>query len=338
MHVRKASTYLKDKLIDADHAHPFESENFIFAHNGTLEFKDVDREKEERFNKMIDSQMFLSILEEEYTKKNNLEEALNSAMSNFYGKFAFLIKVKPTGEFFAVRGNTATLFYANIEILNSKNEVVTSGYVINTERTDLEKNIAIFNNYLLYLKNMHVDVKKTIDGISHISDNTIAKLDENDCSFGGKIVENKKVYPVVVLDNNNGRDRDYNWRSRWSNNYDVTNGKYRYYVDKINEIMENWSVTIQYLDWVFLVTVGKTFLTADKDEYILFFSIADALTEKYLSPEKRGLIHSIWKRCIQGSTERNVYAMNPNLPLPYFMDRTELKNAANIMVEKRIHK
>ena len=40
LHVRKASWINADKLIDEEHTHPFESKNFISAHNGTLELVD----------------------------------------------------------------------------------------------------------------------------------------------------------------------------------------------------------------------------------------------------------------------------------------------------------
>jgi hypothetical protein len=134
-HVRKASFSLTNKLVDDEHAHPFESDNFILAHNGTLVLKDKTIKTPDN---LIDTQIFLNELEREWN--GNIIESLNKAMKKFTGKFAFLIYCKPDDSFYIVRG-LATLFKHDMYIGDEY-----LGFVINTEKDHLDKNIVIFQN------------------------------------------------------------------------------------------------------------------------------------------------------------------------------------------------
>jgi predicted glutamine amidotransferase len=130
-HVRLASTIAgKTKTVTDDQAHPFESENYIFAHNGTLTLKDSKDQYSPKWDKMIDSQVFLEKLEENHSE--DFVESINKTMNLFTGKFAFLIYEKQTRNFYIIRGKTAKLHQSFIK-LDGKD----IGYVINTEMGDL---------------------------------------------------------------------------------------------------------------------------------------------------------------------------------------------------------
>ena len=114
------------------YSHPFESNNFILAHNGALNVRDgIILEK----TSLSDSENFLFVLDKVYEKDNkkDVPKAISNAMKNFHGTFAFLIYEKKTKLFYAVRGKTKTLFTSEITIDNTK------GYVINTEKDSLDQ-------------------------------------------------------------------------------------------------------------------------------------------------------------------------------------------------------
>jgi len=118
--------------VEDKYSHPFESDNFILAHNGALTVKSgVILEN----SSLSDSENFLNVLDKCYEKdkKNNVPKAISNAMKNFNGTFAFLIYEKKTKLFYAVRGKTKTLFTSEIVIDNTK------GYVINTEKDSLDQ-------------------------------------------------------------------------------------------------------------------------------------------------------------------------------------------------------
>ncbi len=138
LHVRAAS---KGIAVEEKNVHPFESKDFVLAHNGTLFDKDEvttwDETKDE--SRPSDSLMFLNELQNQYTKKKGVVEALKEAMALFKGKFAFLIFCKKDNTYYAVRGRTADLHIAYISAVTPEGELSPLGYVINTLETTLEK-------------------------------------------------------------------------------------------------------------------------------------------------------------------------------------------------------
>ena len=122
LHVRQATTgYVKDKILSLDHTHPFEGENYVLAHNGTL-----TPENGEIPQGMMDSQFFHQELEKNWDPDPVV--ALNKTMANFTGKFAFIIYDKITKEFIIARGETADLHYSTL-LLDGED----IGFVVNTE-------------------------------------------------------------------------------------------------------------------------------------------------------------------------------------------------------------
>ena len=128
-HCRDASIGIP---VEDIYSHPFESNNFILAHNGALNVRDgIILEK----TSLSDSENFLFVLDKVYEKDNkkDVPKAISNTMKNFHGTFAFLIYEKKTKLFYAVRGKTKTLFTSEITIDNTK------GYVINTEKDSLDQ-------------------------------------------------------------------------------------------------------------------------------------------------------------------------------------------------------
>lgn len=193
VHVRKSSNYsysfsTKDKTVikkvTKEHSHPFESQSFILAHNGTLRaFAGTRANSLEITNKeKIDTQIFLIRLEEEYQKSRNFIKAINSAMSEFYGKFAFLVFSKDENKFYVVKGATADLYLAEIG----------NGFLINTEFTSLKTSIA------LYLNLVGLD---TIKRIIPIKEESIYEVTEGGLNKVGTVKENFQKIDLSKYEN-----------------------------------------------------------------------------------------------------------------------------------------
>ena len=139
--------------IEDMYAHPFESNNFILAHNGALTIKDGIVLEKPSFS---DSENFLNVLDKCYenSKDKDMVKTIKNAMKNFDGTFAFLIYNKITKLFYAVRGKSKTLFTSEITINNTK------GYVINTEKDSLDQCTSLIKK-LLDLEKVKVDITES---------------------------------------------------------------------------------------------------------------------------------------------------------------------------------
>lgn len=142
--------------------HPFDISDIFQLHNGTLTPNvDKDHVTEEEVEslddknvtvkkkvKRSDSLVFLEHLAVKYFEADgDFVKALNDAMKNFHGKFAFIYYLKNTGERFIVRGKTADLHILYLRESEEENSKVT-GYVINTSKDVLETSVLILSNLL----------------------------------------------------------------------------------------------------------------------------------------------------------------------------------------------
>lgn len=132
-HVRQISVGKVPKVEDS---HPFEKENLILFHNGTLKWK--------AWNNLyngIDSEQFAEVLDEELTTEKDFVKAIKKSYNKFTGKFAFLIFNKIDKKIYVVRGITAKLHIAHFYQISNKDgkEIKTNiGTVINTEYDSLK--------------------------------------------------------------------------------------------------------------------------------------------------------------------------------------------------------
>ncbi len=158
-HVRAAS---KGIPVVVENVHPFQTKDFVLAHNGTLYRKDEkvgvwDADE----SRTSDSLMFLQELQKAYASEKDIPKALNNAMSLFKGKFAFLIYSKVEKAFFAARGKTADLHIAHIK--NEKEEII--GYALNTQKYSLEKALidVSLNYQVVYGERIFWDIENLPD-------------------------------------------------------------------------------------------------------------------------------------------------------------------------------
>ncbi len=129
-HVRSASYKFKD-LVNIENTHPFQVDNIILMHNGTLSTKNEKLEIEDHIDSLWFTQHLASIV-----KGKNLKPShISKAMKEFTGKFAFLIvdMQQPT-KIFVARGKTADLYSTTFK--DGRNRVLAT--VINTSDDNLK--------------------------------------------------------------------------------------------------------------------------------------------------------------------------------------------------------
>lgn len=142
-HVRAATYGIE---VNDENAHPFKSKSFVLMHNGTLILNEESKENKVSDKKHdSDSARFLAFLEDESNKNpdESFEKIFNSAMSNFKGKFAFIIRRIDTSSDFIIRGKTANLF---ISEMREKNKKRIKGYIINTNAETIKAAQLKFKN------------------------------------------------------------------------------------------------------------------------------------------------------------------------------------------------
>lgn len=201
-HVRKASLIKGQKIVSPENSHPFVGERFILAHNGTLDPKEYKMWSE--FPTVeIDTALFASFLEK--NAKQNPDklflDLLKSTYNDFSGKFAFIITDRKTDTNYIIRGFTASLFKYDVEICRKKKdgseEVINTGFVINTEKDDLQAGIILFSNLLQTIYGVYV--KYDDARFSELEKETAFKLSGNTLEKIGEIKETYKTYSTVPV-------------------------------------------------------------------------------------------------------------------------------------------
>lgn len=181
-HVRQASNRLS---IDDKNAHPLETKKLVLAHNGILT---PNKEISDKYKDMIDTEVFLKELDVRYTG-TNMGEALNETMKLFTGPFAFLIYSKMEGTYYAVRGKNRPLHVSNIKM---DDKII--GYMINTDKRDLELGLKLEAN----LFNLGGKSRLTYDEATLLEDNSIYRLHKFNLSKIGTIKENEPVKVILT--------------------------------------------------------------------------------------------------------------------------------------------
>ena len=166
-HVRLSSTVYSKLAPDAKNSHPFESEHYIVAHNGTLE----RQTGKINLPGITDSYDFTLELEKHYQLP--FVKAIQETYKCFCGTFAFIIFEKLTGKYYIVRGNTKHLhkFHINVIMENGSEHNIL---LVNTEE-DTAKAVISTLNYVLSLYdyvNMYI-----IDDPEMLKLNTIYEFD-----------------------------------------------------------------------------------------------------------------------------------------------------------------
>lgn len=159
-HIRLASINVP---VARKYSHPFDINDIHQLHNGTLtpnnEKNHVVDEEVETISpatrvaskskvKRSDSLVFLEYLSLKYHESSgDFIKALNDAMKDFHGKFAFIYYLKGTGERYIVRGKTADLYIIYF-MSGPEDDSPITGYAVNTSKDVLETSVIMLSNLL----------------------------------------------------------------------------------------------------------------------------------------------------------------------------------------------
>jgi hypothetical protein len=277
-HVRMASATNK-KLIATEYCHPFAKENIVLAHNGTLECNNEAYKDETK----IDSQIFLDVLFDEYSKNKNMPESIINAYKNFTGKFAFLITDSLTGRCWAVRGTTAELHISYLDIvtdkLNDEGKFISNrlGYVINTNGVDLSFSLLQFQNTVNLMR-----LGKIVYSEPRILEaNSIFELGKYVVQKTGAI---KESYPIAKVFTQNEF-------SSTQSHYVTSRESVRREESAVMGFINKYSVDFKYIDLLCYLINNKGILQIHVDE---FDKLADYLESKHdvrTTKEWKGLIN-----------------------------------------------
>lgn len=259
-HVRKATYTNNVKTVSEDKSHPFETDKLVLAHNGTLELKSNSEFSKGDYKDLIDSEIFLKVLDSFYDGKVTMLEALEKAYREFNGKFAFLIYSKLTKEFFVARGETAKLHKRSVTIGGK-----SIGFVVNTDKDDLDDAFLLFRNLML-LKGVKIDwVENTVE----LEQNSVFRLDKksNDLVRIGALVETKKYVPATIVATPTVKSNNSNYWDRQKENKVKKEDKV--FLDLFNLCVQ-WKISIKYLDELLWHTIGKPLLSCEEIDIKLF--------------------------------------------------------------------
>jgi predicted glutamine amidotransferase len=335
LHVRKASyVYATQKKVDIEHTHPFETEHLILAHNGTLE--PVTAFPDPEYKEMIDSQIFLSELEKEYVSNSfSLVPSLQNTMKKFTGKFAFLIYEKNSTLFYAARGEIATLHHFPIIIYDKNREVLSEGYILNTEKDSLLSGLVQFSN-LLYVNKLSMNCSMPYKEITILPENSIFLLGDKIENIG-KIEENKKVYYAGTASGNvYNYDDEYSetWWDQRQRNSVIINPPIgetpRTYCAKLTNYVGKWQVSIPYIDIISWRLYDKSLVCLNEDEFKYLLECLDYL-DNFVT---RGVI-KYWNKIKKvNGYDLDFHSRFLELEFPYMLNPVESLEAACDIYEK----
>jgi hypothetical protein len=298
-HVRAAGFTNYIKVISTDKAHPFVSKNFVLFHNGSLERKSKLWNKEDEG--LIDSEIFLNELEEQYKKEKDIVILLQKTMELFNGKFAFIIE--HANHIYVVRGKTAELHTLDITHNGEKIGMIINTGEVSGERAVIEAGcyIKLIGKSVGFSSKFEELEKETI--YEFLPDRSLVKL--------GELKETDRVVASVIrgyTPAGTGTIVDVSSRNIFTS--DTSKRLYDYMVEL--------GLNIEELDKLLFICVGTGILQlvpADLDD--IWFYMEELKKRKNGSGNSKVLWDSI-KTCT-GEFRMDNYA-KIDVQFPYFLE------------------
>lgn len=286
------------KTPSVDHSHPFESEHYVFAHNGTLKFKDEKRNAEYKDKNLIDSQIFLAELEKNYT--GDVVVDLQTTMKSFAGKFAFMIHHKTKDEYFVVRGKTATLFVSHPEIGDKKL------LVVNTEKLTGEAGLLRACSVLGCF-----GIKVIYKDMTILASETIFKLKDFELEVVGELKEEEVVIAHTTY-----------VKSWWEKQEEEkeTEKTYKALIEYLNVTGQS----IFDLDKLCFLITGVGLSQVNEDSYALLLATVEKIMLKFQNSKK--MYRAIWDKIRADNLTATIYKKNPDLQWPYMLNNVQALN------------
>lgn len=323
-HVRLASICHDKKIVCQENAHPFESKDFILAHNGTFDGEVID---DLRFLEKIDSEVFLTVLQEFYDKfpKRKIHKLIKDVYDKYFsGKFALLIYFKPTKRFYVARGKTADLYKIDIFEGESEKKNKKIGFILNTEKIDLERGFRFTSKIL------QIDKKETdffCGEPEELDENTIYIVNSTYLREVGKIIETKKAYGVWENNAHTGTMIPHD-----RNRHTVTPLASKE-VDFLLKLSDEYKLSAEEMDTLFLEITGYAMICAERDQFKTFQDVLEPILENFTAHKG-----SLWLK-LGTSAGGSMFAYHAyELQFPYFLNSASRLNELWIEVKNENQK
>jgi predicted glutamine amidotransferase len=308
-HVRAASVNTRT-LWDKD-AHPFNHGDIILAHNGTMQ-EDFALEENDELQKlfevekdeddMIDSERFCVVLNHVLNGEKLTSQHIIDAYEYFHGAFAFLIyDLKQSNKVFVVRGNTRSLFKAEIYANSEHTERI--GLVINTSQFEL---LYWARMLKMFAKEMH-GLNLAI-GVSKLEEESIYEYKIGSYELGkpvAEIEETSKPYKTVV------HNRNYSQNNAWNRSHNRMIDIY----EEIYDLSAVLGLTLRDLMMMSEIIFGKCLMILEEKELEFFVPVLDRL-QSYNHKGRR----KAWSKFL---SDNNIDTLTgykfSDIPFPYFL-------------------
>lgn len=308
-HVRACSSTNKNKT-DDEHSHPFETENIILAHNGTLHFRHNSKDEKDLKSLMdddvIDSENFLKVLD--YYVQNDIVQPhlvadnIQEAVDQWSGSYAFLILDRRNPKsVFVVKDDDKKLHKAEFTIGKK-----TVGIIINTMPYELK-----YVGVLLCQYAEAFDMKLTFT-IEELDDMNIWIYRRDTYKLNNPVMEivKPKTATVVVYDSRSGGQQSF---PRQSVAGRTVNPKVPY--ERAASFI--FALHLSYIEVIMMTEVlfGQNFFTFDADMMNLYADFLEQLKDKH---SYKGRIKA-WNNAIGHNKRTDIYTKT-KIQFPFFLN------------------
>jgi predicted glutamine amidotransferase len=316
-HVRLATATNNIKDVCDENSHPFETKDFIVAHNGSFE---GDALSEKRFKDKIDSEIFAILLQETFDKypKLSIIKLIDKAYSeNLTGKFAFLIYCKPVNKFYIVRGKTAKLYKSEILLRNPKTEKDKKvGFIVNTEKIELLRSFRFASaNHQLETGESFV-----INEPVELKENTVYQVHDKFLRELGNVEEKIKTVAVTANNANNFGGFQHN-HGGYNRNISTPAQKVKTPEDFLLDLYDLYGLTLPEIDLLFLEITGLPIIASPKEN----FSIFEEMIEPYLEMHTKHKA-DLWVHLGEKFFDKMEVYEHFDLQFPYFVNEVSALN------------
>jgi len=270
-HVRAASFKFKD-LVNIENTHPFQVDNLVLMHNGTLSTEDEELEIDD----LIDSVWFIQNLANVVKGKKLTPAHIAKAMEPFTGKFAFLIvdMLQPT-KVFVVKGKTAELFYTTIR--DGRNKVLATA--INTSKGNLHYSYATMYWRAIKGTKLVIEEPEALDDESiYIYDIETSVLTKTDQEIKEKttITSTQRMHPASFNEDDDYWMRGHGSHSGYIDNF-VSSKSVDAMIDKIANLGFTMRLGYTEMNLIFQLLFHTPMLFAEKEQVISFLETLELI-------------------------------------------------------------
>lgn len=322
-HVRAASRGI---VVTKENAHPFQGDRFFLAHNGRLYGKDEKVSYSggaEDTGLESDSLRFLQALEAEAVKAPDADmlTLMNSAMSQFMGKFALMVYDSLNDKHYVARGSTADLHILPVSTSPlSGGELAHIGFVVNTKKTSLSDVGTMFAQIAQIVTGKRIFMGK----IEELDKNTLYVVNGAVLDKVGELKEVPVTYYTPAYTQTTGKTS-----AKDSVNLLLPIWKMS---ERIYRFMEEHYLSIPDMDAIFFLFLGVCMGDATKDDMERFINV---YIQK-LSASK-DIKKSLGKVLVSGTVILPyIYERIPELQYPWMLsEKKDVTRMINLLADMK---